>query len=376
MKLLKSEVKVPFLDLKKQYSQIKPLIEKAVLEVLESQEFIMGSQVTSFENNLKEFLGVEYAITVSSGTDALLASLMALGVKEGDEVITTAFSFVATADSIVRLGAKPIFVDISYDDFNIDVTKIESLITKKTKVILPVHLFGQSVDMIKISEIAKKYNLKVVEDSAQAFGSRTLTNKFVGTIGDLGCFSFFPSKNLGGAGDGGLVVTNNSDLAEHIKLLRSHGAREKNNSEVIGGNFRLDAIQAAVINVKMKFVSEWNRLRVEKANIYNNLFREFSLNKYIKLPKLSKGHSFNQYVILTDRRDSLFQFLLEEKVSCKIYYPYILPEQKCFKYLMKREYPIATKISKEIISLPIYPEISFEQQYKVALSIKNFFDKK
>lgn len=374
MKFLKFDDKVPFFDLKKQYSQIQFEIEKAVLNVFENQDFILGNEVTVFENNIRKYLGVKYAIAVSSGTDALLASLMALGVKEGDEVITTAFSFIATADVIARLGAKPIFIDIDLDNFNIDVSKIEASITKKTKVILPVHLFGQTVEMQKIIEIANKYGLKIIEDSAQAFGSESVDGKFAGTVGDIGCFSFFPTKNLGGAGDGGLVVTNNSELAEQIKLLRSHGAKTKNYSEIIGGNFRLDAIQAAVLNVKLRFVTEWVKIRKEKALIYKKLFMECKLDKFIKIPSNSEDHSFNQYAILTEERDALVSYLFQEGIICKIYYPNILPNQLCFGNPNRQNYPIADKVSREILSLPFYPEISLEHQKKVAYSLKKFFE--
>lgn len=391
-------MKVPLLDLKLQYKAIKESIDKVLIEVAESQYFILGPKVTKFEEEISEYLGVKKAIGVSSGTDALLLALMGLDIKPGDEVIIPTYSFFATAGVVSRLNAVPVFVDSDPITFNIDPKRIEEKISDKTKVILPVHLYGQSAEMDEILTIAKKYNLKVVEDAAQAVGVQYKDGKMVGTLGEIGCFSFFPSKNLGGFGDGGLVITNNLELGEKLEVMRVHGGKPKYYHKMIGGNFRLDAIQAAVLSVKLPYLEEWSGKRRENANIYSNLFiennlaegegnLEFNDRNKVLLPKaiyrnsgVKNYHIYNQYVIRVEtkeKRDSLRKFLSDNEIGTEIYYPVPFHKQECFSDVesSKDNYPIADFAADTSIALPVYPELTSEQLEFVVDTIKSFLNK-
>ncbi|OGZ18325.1 MAG: transcriptional regulator [Candidatus Nealsonbacteria bacterium RBG_13_38_11] len=364
-----------FLDLTLQYNSIKGEIDAAVKRVLDSAAFIGGKEVEEFEKEIAQFLGVKYAIGVNSGTDALFLSLKALTIGQGDEVITTPFTFIATAGVIANCGAKPVFVDINPETFNIDPSKIEEKITKRTKVILPVHLFGQMADMDKIMEIARKHNLFVIEDAAQAIGAE-YKGKKAGTIGDFGCFSFFPAKNLGAFGDGGMVVTNNEELANKIRLLKNHGSspKEKYLNLIIGTNSRLDAIQAAILRVKLKYLSKWSKERAEKADYYNEKLKGVG-DIIAPVMGIDRTHIFHQYTIRTKSREELQKYLKEKEIPTMVYYPLPLHLQLAFKYLCcnKGDFPEAEKASEEVLSLPIYPEISPKDQGSIINNIKEFF---
>ena len=372
-----------FLDLSAQYKSIKEEIDTAVKKVLESTVFIGGKEVEEFEKEVAEFCGVKHAIGLNSGTDALFLSLKALGVGPGDEVITAPFTFIATAGVIANCGAKPVFADINPETFNIDPSKIEEKITKKTKAILPVHLFGQMADMDEIMSIARKRNLFVVEDAAQAIGA---TQKFeirnskfeirsAGSVGDFGCFSFFPSKNLGAYGDGGMVVTDNDEFAEKIRLLKNHGSspKEKYLNLIIGTNSRLDAIQAAILRVKLKYLPEWSKQRAEIASYYNNALKGVG---DIMPPSISEGrnHIFHQYTIRTKSREKLQSYLKEKEIPTMIYYPLPLHLQPAFQSLGYKvgDFPESEKVAKEVLSLPIYPELAENIQDTIINGIKEF----
>jgi dTDP-4-amino-4,6-dideoxygalactose transaminase len=365
-------MKVVSLDLKRQYESIRAEIDRAVLDVVASQSFILGPFVESFEQDITKFCSVKHAIGVSSGTDAILLALMACGIKDGDEVITTPFTFFATAGSIARLGAVPVFVDIDPSTYNIDVNKISIAVNKKTKAILPVHLYGQCADMDVILEIANTNGLKVIEDAAQAIGA-TYKGKNAGTIGNTGCFSFYPSKNLGGYGDGGLITTNDDKLAEFIKLLRVHGAKPKYYHSYVGINARLDAIQAAVLSVKLKYLSEWSESRRMIASYYNKYLK----NLPVKLPDAASynTHIFHQYVIATPHRDKLMEYLKQQGIETVIYYPLPLHLQKCFEYLGYKKGALSEseRAAQETLALPIFPEITRKEQDYVIEYIKKFF---
>lgn len=370
---------VPLLDLKAQYAQIRDEIEPVVKEVIESQYFIMGPKVQEFENNVAKYCDVKHALGVSSGTDAILLALMGLDIKPGDEVITTTYSFFATAGCISRLNAIPVFVDIDPESFNIDPALIEEKITEKTKAIIPVHLYGQTADMDPILKIAKKHNIKVIEDAAQAIGSEYKDGKRAGSMGDMGCFSFFPSKNLGGFGDGGLITTNDDALFKKLTYLRNHGAHPKYYHKMIGGNFRLDALQAAVLNVKLKYLDSWTEGRQKNADFYDEGINKRGLDKIIQTPKRLPGyrHIFNQYILQTKDRDELIKHLQNNYIGCEIYYPVAFNNQECFKYLgyKKGDFPIAEKVADETLAIPIYPELTKEQKDYILDSMKNFYKK-
>jgi len=319
-------MKVPLLDLKAQYRTMKPAIDEALIRVAESQYFILGPDVEQMEKNMCEYIGCRHAIGVSSGTDAILIALMAIDIKPGDEVICPTYSFFATAGVISRLNGIPVFVDSDPVTFNINPAKIEEKITSRTKAIIPVHLYGQSANMEPIVAIAKKHNLKVVEDGAQAIGVHYKDGRKVGNHGDIGCFSFFPSKNLGCFGDGGLVTTNDDELGAKLRILRVHGGKPKYYHKIIGGNFRLDAIQAAVLNVKLPYLDGWSEKRRQNANLYTKLFKEEGLEGKVELPKaiydgmgLKNYHIYNQYVIRVEKRDELIKFLKEKEIGSEIY---------------------------------------------------------
>jgi len=389
-------MKVPLLDLKPQYQSLKKEIDDAVQRVIESQYFIMGPDIQKLEEEICNYLKCKKAIGVSSGTDALLLALMALDIKPGDEIIVPTYSFFATAGVVARLNAVPIFVDCDPITFNIDPKKIEERITSKTKVIIPVHLYGQSAEMDEIMLIAKKHNIKVVEDAAQAIGTQYKDGKFVGTIGDIGCFSFFPSKNLGGFGDGGIVTTNDEVLAEKLRIMRVHGMEQSYYHKVVGGNFRLDALQAAVLRVKLPQLDSWSAKRRENASLYSKYFKEaglaeedgrlkFDSKNKVLLPKAIYNttnhprnfHIYNQYIIRVQNRDALLEFMKKEEVGCAIYYPVPFHRQECFAYLncKDEEFPNSNFAAETSLALPIYPELSNEQIKYVVDSISEFINK-
>ena len=377
-----------FLDLKAQYKSIKKEIDSAIKRVVDSGIFIGGPELENFEKEIAQFCGTKYAIGVNSGTDALLLALRALGIGPGSEVITTPFTFIATAEVITAVGAKPIFVDIDPKTFNIDPKKIEKKITKRTKAIIPVHLFGQMAEMGEIMKIAKKYKLYVIEDAAQAIGAKIqlktqnrkqTTKKWqkAGSIGDIGCFSFFPSKNLGAYGDGGMIVTNNKNLVDKIKLLRNHGSspKQKYLNLILGTNSRLDAIQAAILRVKLKYLERWSKKRAEKAVYYAAHLSK--LNK-IRPPYIAQGfnHIFHQYTIRVNPklRNDLITHLRKNNIPTMIYYPLPLHSQPAFKFLGYKEgdFPESEKVAKEVLSLPIYPEIRKKEQDYIIQKIQEF----
>jgi len=377
-------VKVPLLDLQAHHAPIEKEMLAAIEEVLRSQAFILGPTVKKLEDRIASYSNTAHAIGVSSGTDALLVSLMALDVGPGDEVITTAYSFFATAGVISRLGAKPIFVDIDPISYNIDPEKIVSAITPKTKVIIAVHLYGQIADMVAIQDVADRYGLKVVEDAAQAIGAENKAGKRAGELGDLGCFSFFPSKNLGALGDGGMVVTNDSTLAEKVRMLRVHGGQPKYYHSIVGGNFRLDSIQAAVVSVKLNYLDGWTGARQENAKRYTELFIKGGLVEKmgVKLPLpiykdsgASHFHIYNQYIIRVPKRDGLRAFLKEHEIGHEVYYPVPFHLQECFQNLgyKKGDFPESEQAADETLALPIYPELTVEMQEEVVSRIGQFF---
>jgi dTDP-4-amino-4,6-dideoxygalactose transaminase len=392
-------VNVPLLDLKAQYLTIKPEIDKAIAEVIESQKFILGPQVKACEEAIAKHSGCAHGVGVSSGTDALLVSLMAEGVGPGDEVVTTAYSFFATAGCIARLGAKPVFVDIDPVTCNLNPSKLEERITKNTKALMPVHLYGQMADMDPIMDIANRHNLVVIEDAAQAIGAE-YKGRRAGSIGHYGCFSFFPSKNLGAFGDGGMVVTNDPERAERLRVLRAHGSKPKYFHKLVGGNFRLDTLQAAVVLAKLKHLDEWTARRQANAKRYDALFEESGLVRdgLVQLPQvktysssgddqepgprdqstLPSRHIFNQYVIRVPRRGELQAFLKEKSVGTEVYYPQPLHLQECFASLGHKfgEFPESERAASETLALPVFPELTDEQVRSVVDLITGWFTTK
>lgn len=373
---ISTRVRLPFLDLKAQFAGIRAEVLAAVVRVLESQHFILGPEVEGLEEELARLTGCRFAIGCASGSDALLLALMALEIGPRDEVITTPFTFVATAGSIARLGARPVFVDIDPETFNIDPRQVEKAITPRSRAIMPVHLFGLPADMDSVLEIAAKHRLMVIEDSAQAIGAR-YRGKAVGTLGTFGCFSFFPSKNLGGAGDGGLITTDDPRLADCVRVLRAHGSRRKYDCELLGMNSRLDALQAAILRVKLRHLEEWTEGRQRNADRYRTLFAEFHLANQIRLPEnpIDRTHIYNQFVIRVQERDDLRSFLKEKGIPTEIYYPLPLHLQRAFTYLGNKvgNFPQAEHASREVLALPIYPELTEEQMGAVAAAIAEFY---
>jgi dTDP-4-amino-4,6-dideoxygalactose transaminase len=367
---------VKLLDISASYHQILNDVEKEIADTTRTGQFILGSKVIQLEEKIAEYCQTKYAVGVSSGTDALLISLMAAGIGEGDEVITSPYTFFATAGSIVRSGAKPVFVDINDVTFNIKAEHIERHITPKTKAIMPVHLYGQCADMKPIMELAKKHNLVVIEDAAQSIGSE-YKKKRAGSLGDMGCFSFFPAKNLGAFGDGGIVTTSSDNLYEKLKMLRVHGSKLKYYYKSIGGNFRLDSLQAGIVKAKLGYLEGWTDKRRQNATIYNQLFQQNALTQYIQLPpEVFPRHVFNQYIIRTgSRRDELRTFLNENKIGCEIYYPLPLHVQECFESLgyKKGDFPESEKAANETLALPISHEITRPQQEYIVENIRRFF---
>ncbi|MBV9574148.1 MAG: DegT/DnrJ/EryC1/StrS family aminotransferase [Acidobacteriales bacterium] len=363
---------VPLLDLRAQYASIKTEVDAAVAAVFDSQHFILGPQVEACEKALATYSNCSHAVGVSSGTDALLACLMAENIGPGDEVITSAYSFFATAGAIARVGATPVFVDIDPATYNLDQLQIPAKITKKTRAIIPVHLFGQMADMDAIMRAADEHRLVVIEDAAQAIGAER-GGRRAGSVGHYGCFSFYPSKNLGGAGDGGMVVTNDSKRAAKLRQLRNHGAESKYRHAMVGGNFRLDAIQAAVIKVKLPHLDAWTEARQRNARRYDELFSRAALP--IEVPAVLPGrHVFNQYVIRSTERDSLQKFLKENGVETEVYYPVPLHLQPCFAQLgySVGDFPESERAAKQTLALPIYPELAAKQLEYVVRSTCDF----
>ena len=360
----------PIVDLKVHYNSLKEEINKAVLEVLASGHYVMGKNAHALEEELAKYLNCKHVIACANGTDAISLVLMALGIKSGDEVITVSHSFFATSEAIALVGATPKFVDIQESDFNIDPLKIESLITKKTKAIIPVHLYGQPCDITKIVEIAKKHNLYVIEDCAQALGAK-FGDKSVGTFGNAGTISFFPTKNLGAFGDAGAIITNDDELASILRQLRVHGSSKRYVHDHIGLNSRLDEIQAAILRIELKHLDKWNNQRQLAAKNYDNLLSEL---KEITLPKVKPNvhHIFHQYTIRLKNRDLLYEKLKELEIETLIYYPIPIHLQKAFSHLNYKtgSLPITEKICTEILSLPMYPEITPDIQNQIVDKIK------
>mgnify|MGYP005840349923 CR=1 FL=1 len=369
-----SQDRIPILDLTQQYQQLQSEIDTAIAKVLASGQFILGPEVKEFETEIAQYLGVKYAIGVNSGTDALMIGMRSLRIGPGDEVITTPFSFVATAESISNIGAKPVFVDINPETFNINPQAIKEQITPKTKAIMPVHLYGHPAAMTEIVDLAKEYNLKIIEDCAQAFGAKyqgkcrecqqqclgttreAIAGQYVGTIGDVGAFSFFPTKNLGAYGDGGLIVTNDPEVAELASMLRTHGSKHRYHNELLGYNSRLDSLQATILRVKLPHVQTWNQQRYQVAQTYNNLLQEIP---EIITPQLIDGHVFHQYTIriTNGKRDQVQAELTKKGISSVVYYP--IPQNRLPVYAGQYpDYPVSDLLASQVLSLPIWPEIS------------------
>jgi dTDP-4-amino-4,6-dideoxygalactose transaminase len=370
-------MQVPFLDLKVQYAAIKGEVRRVIDEVCDSQQFILGPRVRGLENEIARYCAIRHAIGVSSGTDALLLALMALGIGRGDEVITTPYTFIATAGSIARLGARPVFVDIDPARFTIDPKLIADRITERTRAILPVHLFGRCAEMAPILKLAAEHEIAVIEDAAQALGAEDEHGRRAGSMGLLGCFSFYPTKNLGGFGDGGMIVTGDSSLATTLLALRNQGSTSKYRHFLIGGNFRLDELQAALLIVKLQFLDQWTQQRINNAERYNALFHERGLEHLLRLPELPKNerHVFNQYVVRASRRDELSRFLKSRTIGHDIYYPLPLHLQACFKDLGYKENDLAAseQAAREALALPIYPELTVPMQEYVVDAIQEFY---
>jgi len=388
-------MKVPLLDLKPQYLSLKRELDEAIIKVAESQQFILGNELAAMEEDFEKYLNCKHAYGVSSGTDALLLALMAIDIQPDDEVIVPTYSFFATAGVVARLFAKPVLVENDPITFNIDPKDFKAKITSKTKAVIPVHLFGQSAEMDEIMQIAQEHNIVVIEDAAQAIGTQYKDGRFVGTIGHIGCFSFFPSKNLGCYGDGGLITTNDDNLAEIIRIKRVHGGEPKYYHKVIGGNFRLDALQATVLRVKLPHLQAWSDKRKYNAKLYNKLFIEAGLaedvgktsldekNKvllpkavYEDIPNLNNYHIYNQYIIRVEKRDQLREYLSKNEIGTEIYYPVPFHLQECFSYLnyKKGDFPISEFSANTSLAIPIYPELTDEQIKYVVKTIKDFFE--
>ena len=368
-------MKVKLLDLVPQYESIKEEIQQAVDKVFSSEQFILGPSVDSFEKGMERYYGVDHAVGTASGSDAILLSLMALDIGPGDEVITTPYSFFSTVSSIVRLGATPVFADIDPKTFNIDPDKVASAFSERTKAVIVVHLFGQPAEMDKLTEITSERGVFIVEDACQSIGA-LYNGKRCGTFGEAGCFSFFPSKNLGGAGDGGMVVTNSDEIAGKVRTLRVHGEEEKYKHKYIGINSRLDALQAAVLEVKLRHLDEWSSARRRNASRYNQVFSGLP---GITPPFVEEYNesTYNQYVIRTPRRDEMRRYLTDKGIGTAIYYPIPLHCQECFLFLgwSKGRLPESESAAEETLALPIYPELSVREQDYVIEAVTEFLKK-
>ena len=367
---------VPSLDLRSQYQTLRQQLMSALERVMESQHFILGAEVEALEREIATYCGSKHAVGCASGSDALLLALMALGVAPGSEVVTTPFSFFATAGSIVRLGARPTFVDIDRRTYNIDVSQVESSVGPRTSAILPVHLYGQCSDMGPLLEIAEKQNIPIIEDAAQAIGA-TYLGRLAGSMGAIGCFSFYPTKNLGGAGDGGMLTTDDAQLADQLRVLRNHGGKTDYEHFQVGLNSRLDALQAAVLRVKLNYVESWSEARRQKAKRYTELFEDAGLTERVQPPFVenSNQHIFHQYVVrVPQQRDRLKEHLAKNGVVARIYYPTPLHLQPCFNSLGygKGDFPEAERAAQETLALPLYPELSEAQQVYVVKTIQSF----
>jgi len=372
-------MQVPLLDLRAQHAALSAELRVAIERVLESQQFILGEDVRALEEEIARYSETKYAVGCASGSDALLLSLMSLDTRAGDEVVTTPYTFFATAGSIARLGARPVFVDIDPRTFNIDAAKIEAVITSRTRAIMPVHLYGQCAEMDEILRIAAKHGLPIIEDAAQAIGAEDRGRR-AGSMGEVGCFSFYPTKNLGGAGDGGMLTTNDEALAARLRALRVHGGATEYHHREVGINSRLDTLQAAILRVKFPHLDNWSEARRERAGIYQRLFTEAGLaGDAVTLPFTREGarHILHQYVIRVAavRRDGLIEHLKQNGVGVKVYYPLPLHLQDCFAYLNYAEghFPEAERAARETLALPIYPELRPEQQQYVVETIRRFF---
>ncbi len=366
---------VQFFDITRQNKEIRGELDKTISEVVTSGRFIMGEKVEILEKDLAAYCGTKHAVGVASGTDALHLALLACGVKPGDEVITSPFTFVATAEAIAYCGAKPVFADIEPKTFNLDPAEVEKKITKKTKAILLVHLYGLACEMDKIMAIANKHNLKVIEDCAQAMGAK-YQDKYVGKWGEAGCFSFFPTKNLGCFGDGGAITTNDETTASEIKVLRNHGSRKTYHHDIIGYNSRLDAIQAAILSIKLRKIEEYIDKRIKNAARYNTLLKDLPEITLPYAPDKAK-HSYNQFTIKLNQRDKLFGFLKEKNIGVMVYYPLALHLQNAFAGLgyKKGDFPATESVQDKVLSLPIYPELTPQEIEEVCSVIKEFFKK-
>jgi len=388
---------VPLLDLKAQYATLRKEIREAIDRVADAQHFILGPEVEALEREIATYSQCEFGIGMSSGSDALLVALMAIDLRPGDEVVTSTYTFFATAGAVARLNAKPVFVDIDPLTYNIDPAQVAAAITDRTRAIIPIHLFGQVADMDPIMNIARQHKIVVIEDAAQAIGAES-SGRRAGSIGDMGCFSFFPSKNLGGFGDGGMITTNNADLAKKIKLLRNHGYSPKYYNKVVGGNFRLDAIQAAILRVKLKYLDQWTEARQRNAATYRRLFEEAELSiKPSAVAGVEKGnkagvrlsemsgvvlpveksdgrHIYNQFVIRSGRRDELMKHLKDRNIGCEIYYPVPMHAQECFADLNHQpgDFPLSESAAAESLALPIYPELTEDMIATVVDAIADF----
>ena len=362
----------PFFDLKLQHAALADELKAAVNRVINSGVYILGPEVEALENEIAAYSQCQFGIGISSGTDALIVALLALDIRPGDEVITTPFSFFATASTIARIGAKPVFVDIEPDSYNLDPTKIEATITPRTKAIMPVHLYGQMAEMDAIMDIAQRHKLSVIEDAAQAIGAEYKSRR-AGSIGNFGSFSFYPSKNLGGIGDAGMLVTNDEKLAARAKSLRNHGSNVRYYHQELGGNFRLDGIQAAALRVKLKHLDEWTAARQSNANLYRQLCSEISgsFNASLPLEQPNRRHIYNQFVVRTANRDALIKELKSREIGSEIYYPLPLHLQKCFADLgyQAGDFPVTESAACEVLALPIFPELTAAQIHEVATVI-------
>ncbi|MBN2588503.1 MAG: DegT/DnrJ/EryC1/StrS family aminotransferase [Sedimentisphaerales bacterium] len=360
---------IDFAGLKQQHEAISEEIEQAISRVLKSGWFILGEEIDCFENEFSDYIGTKYSIGVNSGSDALLLVLKALQIGQGDEVITVSHTFISSVDSIIRNGAKPVFIDIEPDTFCIDTTKIEQKITKRTKAILPVHIYGQPVNMDSVMEIAKKNNIYVIEDACQAHGAK-FCGKRVGSIGDIGCFSFYPAKNLGAYGDGGMVTTNNPELAQKIQMLRNYGQPKKYEHNFVGVNSRLDEIQAACLRVKLKYLDKWNQNRRDIASLYNKFFKDIPIITPSEM-KFAE-HVYHLYVIRSGQRDSLQKKLSEKKIHTQIHYPIPVHKQKAYQELgLDAALPVTEQICKEILSLPMHPFLKEEDIHTIVEAIES-----
>lgn len=369
---------VPLLDLKSQYASIKQEIQMVLEEVCAEQSFILGAHVLKLEQTLASYIGTDHAIGVASGSDALLLSLMEVGIEPGDRVVTVPFTFFASAGVISRLHARPVFVDVTPDTFNLDPTRLADVLTPDVKAILPVHLFGQCADMEPILQIADGQGIPVIEDACQAIGAAR-NGVQAGAVGRTGCFSFFPSKNLGGFGDGGLITTRDPLAAERLRLLRVHGSRSEYHHHFIGMNSRLDALQAAILQVKFQHLAQWTAQRQAHADAYRQLFHACQLDERVTMPIVSSGntHVYNQFTIRTPQRDELSAYLTQHGIGNRIYYPVPLHLQECYQDLgyHKGDFPVSEQLSQEVLSLPIYPELTPDQLQYVVDTIKTFFNK-